>query len=543
MGIVCRQVRPRAVILPSLILLTLVLVVLATVLVETGTSSLRASTKEQSANQALYAAEAGIAAAVEEYDRLTKLEGDERTGKLSESGASYRVVILRNEDIGARRVYHDLLPADGLELPASTLYLLSVGRSENGTMRRAGALFRTGLEAIEVGVLSDRLVAKNSEFRAYDSASTLDPGATSQSESGLLASHRVDPYDETPEFELLDTQVEGGVYVAPHSTPTKGIHKSGNSKVTREGVLGGPIVLEDIVVPKGTSGNGESGAEGAEADTSGGGRLDPKDARGGNFRLGELVVKWSGFPVKVTFFEDDGDEIGMIPLSALQNKINNSVTASRNEKLVSNGDDEAVFWSSEGEFLFVDDGDIEGRGPVTGELLELLSLTGTGVTDVENPEVLGAGKEYGTVTITDTTPTLLEDGVIVIENLEISAGGKLQLPEGRKATIYVTGRLKVEGDNALLNSTKLPPNLKVFYTGVEPVKLSGGAQAYFTLIAPEADVLLQGEQADFRTKFYGALVGKTVGVENADFYFDVATKGIGTGAQGSSLRLLNRHRL
>ncbi|MFA5508225.1 MAG: PilX N-terminal domain-containing pilus assembly protein [Vulcanimicrobiota bacterium] len=49
----------QAVVLPSLVLVTMVLVVLATALLSSGTSSLRLSTFDQQSDQALYAAEAG----------------------------------------------------------------------------------------------------------------------------------------------------------------------------------------------------------------------------------------------------------------------------------------------------------------------------------------------------------------------------------------------------------------------------------------------------------------------------------------------------
>lgn len=85
--------------------------------------------------------------------------------------------------------------------------------------------------------------------------------------------------------------------------------------------------------------------------------------------------------------------------------------------------------------------------------------------------------------------------------------------------------------------------MKIYYTGTEPVTLAGGSEAYLTLIAPNAEILLRGDQQGVKTNFYGALVGQKVEVENANFLFDLSTKGIGTGARGYSLRLLNRHRL
>lgn len=529
-------------VLPALLMVTVILVILASTLVRSGTSSLRLATHEQHSDQALYAAEAGLAAAVEEYDRTSELDG-ERKGKLEENGSTYRVLVLENEDIAARAVHHELLPPEGVILPAGTMYLLSIGTSENGTSRRAGALFRTGLEAIEVGVLSDRLAASNSAFKAYDSSVNVDPGGAGKADSGLLASRRVDPMDTSAEFDLANSAVEGGVYVAPHSTTDQGIVKTGSTTVAREGVLSDPIALEEIVVPD-IAGNGSTSS--SDPGGSGGGTKAQKPVdqlQPSHFIEGELKVRWTN--TEVEFLKHENGQwltMNKMTVNSLQSLIDKAYSEDSEIWLADDSDDETLYFSPDGKlYLREDDGEIEESAPFSGDLKEVLNF-GSSKQDAENPDSLAGDKEYGTVKISDSTPTRLENGVMVIENLEITSGGKLELPADGKATIYVTGKLTVEGENALLNSSKLPPNLKIYYTGTDPVQLSGGSAAYFTLIAPDSDVLLKGEGAA-RTHFFGALVGKSVQVENADFFFDVATKGIGTGAQGFSLRLLNRHRL
>ena len=109
-------------------------------------------------------------------------------------------------------------------------------------------------------------------------------------------------------------------------------------------------------------------------------------------------------------------------------------------------------------------------------------------------------------------------------------------------TIYVTHSLSVEGEDALLNASRLAPNLKIYYTGEQDVNLSGGAHAFFTLVARDANISLKGPDG-IRTQFFGALVGKDLEVKNAAFHYDTATSGIGTGTSGTSLSLLHRHRL
>lgn len=536
--------RSRAVILPALLLITLVLVVLAGILVNTGTSSLRVATHEQNANQATYAAEAGLVITVEEYERALELKG-ERSGDLV-NGASYQVAVLKNDEPAARTVHHELLPPEGVRLPAGTMYLIALGRAQDGTTRKAGALFRTGLEAVEVGVLSRSLVSNNSEFHAYDSSAGTDPSVSLRPDSGLLASNRIDSADATPQFDLSDTLVDGAVYVAPNSLPSTAITKSGTTTVTREGVLSEPVVLEDIVIPAfDGDGMASTGGDGQDPEQGGqGGSIGS-----GSFTVGEMYVGWGGSPAQIEIYEMDfgglGSRIARLSLTEFQSRISTAESDNRKVLIGKSSGNEEVYWDpAKGELAFYEGGQYKSgdSGPLTGSLKEAV-VVGAGEKNKQDPDVLSNGKEYGTVKISDGTPTLLEDGVMVIENLEISAGGKIQLPEGRQSTIYVTGKLSVTGENAILNSTKLPPNLKIYYTGTEPVTLAGGSESYFTLIAPNSEILLRGEQEGVKTNFYGALVGQKVQVENANFFFDLATKGIGTGARGYSLRLLNRHRL
>lgn len=174
------------------------------------------------------------------------------------------------------------------------------------------------------------------------------------------------------------------------------------------------------------------------------------------------------------------------------------------------------------------------------------ALFSGGVSNVENPSTLENGR-YGTVTIDDGTPTELEDGTFVVKDLKITNGGQLKLGKvgetDKKAKIYVTGTIQVDGAEAIVNNTKLPPNLQIFYVGDDKVFLSGGSSAYFTLVAPHADIELKGMPGEQPTKFFGALLGKHVTVENAEFHYDTEAEEVGTGQDGSKIYLLNRHRL
>jgi hypothetical protein len=169
---------------------------------------------------------------------------------------------------------------------------------------------------------------------------------------------------------------------------------------------------------------------------------------------------------------------------------------------------------------------------------------GGGLPSVTNPTVLEPGF-YDTVTVNDNFDAPLSSaGTYVIKNLIIEEGSHLTLPDnGVNAKFYVTESLRIRGVNAIANATLKPPKVKVFYTGDEAVDLSGGSRSYFTLVAPDADIHLKSPFGEQATEFFGALVGDTVDVTNANFHFDTATSGIGTGTMGSAVSLIQRHRL
>ena len=69
-------------------------------------------------------------------------------------------------------------------------------------------------------------------------------------------------------------------------------------------------------------------------------------------------------------------------------------------------------------------------------------------------------------------------------------------------------------------------------------------RAYFTLIAPDAEITLSGGlEPETPTSFYGALLGSSVKVSNTNFYYDMAAEKVGTGSDGLDISLINRHRL
>lgn len=145
-------------VLPTLLLLATVLMALAAALVMSGSSSLRTTTFDQQSDIAMYAAETGLSRAAEEFTRTGQVQ-ESRRGIIEGTGAEFAVEVYSNDTDQPMAV------PGGPRIPASTMYLLAQGTSSNKITRRAGALFRTGLGAFQVGVISDTLRASRSKCR------------------------------------------------------------------------------------------------------------------------------------------------------------------------------------------------------------------------------------------------------------------------------------------------------------------------------------------------------------------------------------------
>lgn len=587
----------RGIVLPTLIMVTLILMVLANVLIGTGTNSLRLANLTHSSDQALFAAQAGLATVADEYSRTQAIKGLDPvshlvSGTLASTGTAYDVVVLKNDLLEPQKFTHPLLPSQGLELPPKTIYFLGLGYAENGPTRRAGALFKLQMGASNAGIISQRLWADNSNFTAYDSAKNSDPSKSQELNASILASYCTD-LSNPLQFDLSVCQVQGGVYVAPGSTTEAGIHKDDATSVSQSGVLKEPITLEEIKLPEVAKGadpsKGDVDDEPKDPDKAAPNVYITPDEGKGSF-----AIRWVGDPVtKVEFLTVTdgmpGEKIGDIPVESLRKVIDETPKADDQPLFNDDAVEDTVYygdpvsaknitWSPDrGGFRFYNGSEyVNSSGVYDGSGLDAIikgeSPGGPGddaddsdadlskgaqasVPNPVNPVTLEAGWQYETVTI-DSGTSLLVPGsgttpydsyVLVVKNLRISKGGILKLPasveagKSSKMTIYVTHELTIEGRDALANDTLLPPNLEVLYLGKNEVKLAGGSASYFSLTAPQATVSLSGESKDDRTSFHGCLIGREVKIHDADVYFDRATRGLGAGA--STLALLNQHRL
>lgn len=535
--------RQRAVVLPSLILLSLVLITLSAVLLTSGTSSLRSATRSQHYEQAYQAAEAGLVHAAETFTKLGAPDDfDQFKGELAASGSSYVVTVTKNPD-----PEKDLITPEGVTVPPRTSYFLSTGIASDKTECKVGALFTLGAGSFRAGVLANNIIASNSSFAAYNSLTSTAPTPL-LSGKGILTSNGSLVAGQ-PQFSLDKSSVEGMVYAAKGTSPSVQVRKLNGSTTEDDRALDKDIEIPEIKVPK--LERGKSGA----ADDDDGGEPDENipwttfhDWASAQYTVG------SGWKFKHRASD---------PVISIGQKSGNLTVKYHSETHVQ----------------------LSHGGPS-----QIVPLPTAPYPSVVDPGILKSGA-YGNVTINADDNFLEEGGVFVMKNLEITAGGKLTLDKDIPTTIYVTERLTVTGDDAIANTSAKPPNLKIYYVGDKDVNLEGGAHAYFTLVAPKANINLIGptpatpapvpevtpapgvdptpgadpspgvgatpgvdptpgmepppapDPITTTTTFHGALVGKVVTVRNAKFYFDIATDGIGEGVDNNTFSLISRHRL
>lgn len=569
----CRQRRSRAaMVLPALIMLVMVLVILSSVLVMNGTASLRTVRRGLDGEQAYLAAEAGIVQIAAKFARGQGIDKGQQIyrGELKGTDWTYEVTATVNTDgTKAQKT------VDGISIPPQTTYLRSVGISPDGELRRVvGALFTQGAGTFQAGVLAESVVAPagGSHFYAYDSTIDVVPNAASMASlsQAILASRKAAGAG-SPQFDFAsDTRVEGDVYLAPGTTAAPSQIVGVSSVLGVVGTLGKPIDLPTIKVPRvkrGVSGEEDGDAQDEWSD----GYVERLVAEGGG--LAGVAVYWDAAKAqwKVVHngrvFGSIGPEGGNVVMSA--------AGAVRQGRAGNDFEPHDIKFTGDRFEITDPTGNVKGdKG----------ALPARALSSVNNASELSAGA-YNKVAVEDGGTTELEaGGVFVMKDLEIEAGGQLKLAKDVATTIYVTGDLKIEGENAIANTTKVPSNLKIYYTGKgKDITFAGGSEAYFSLIAPDSNLHLIGPEAPTTpsdppidppadpqadpspsvdptptptpsadptptaptptTSFYGALIAKKVSVTRANFYYDVATGGIGQGTDVNTFYLINEHRI
>lgn len=172
-------------------------------------------------------------------------------------------------------------------------------------------------------------------------------------------------------------------------------------------------------------------------------------------------------------------------------------------------------------------------GP-SGDPSQVIDMTG-GSTITGDQSALTKEKDYPAVTtdvvsqgplsIGGNTTYTLASGTYHFSSLDIKGNGKLKLTG--EAVIYVSGSVSIAG-NGILTSGDSPPNLILYVTTADTVKISGNGDFFGGIYAPDSNVQVSGNG-----ELYGAVVSNNYHqAGNGGIHFDEAL--IDTGKTGQS---------
>lgn len=144
----------------------------------------------------------------------------------------------------------------------------------------------------------------------------------------------------------------------------------------------------------------------------------------------------------------------------------------------------------------------------------------TGTTSQSGSGKLAPGA-YDAISISGQRPATLHltGGDYYVNNL--SATGKGIIVIDGPTRLYIQSAMDLAGQ-AILNPSGIPANLQIFYDGTDPLTISGQAELYGVIFAPNADVTFSGSG-----KLFGAVAAKSVtATGNFTIHFDVALRDI-----------------
>lgn len=548
----------RGTVLPAIFAVLVILLFLVLAITQLGTTSLRQAAYFQQDDQALFASEAGLARAMAEYQATGELQGAESsgsqvmTGTVDTTGATYSVELYANSGPGMLDV-----PGGGA-IPPGTALLISEGVAPaKRSRRRSAILVQNGMGTVQVGSLSKSINAKNTQFFAYDSnresPGFVGLGVDPNSVLGAQAIIATNEGSGQP-IQLDNSKVNGDLLVGPGGNPEAQVLQVGDSSVGRVGVLTEAIEIPEIEVPSlpGEDEYGDPPEDRTYTPVPG----QPEHVTFNQYANGTIKIVNQCFTCQIFpdgTFEATESGTNKVTGNLKTGEVQHGTSQGRNFSVNIGPDSFKIGGHFHGieldssNNLLVDaptngNGDLWSDGSrmsFTADSWLADGIFRTVAPDETNPSEIETGY-YNDVVINAGETKLKDSTTMVIKNLTINNGGKLTLPEGTKdVTLYVTGKLKVSGLNAILNETRKAPELKIFYTGNAPVEVSGGAQTFMTLIAPDAKVKLKGDGSTF----FGALVSEELTLEDAEFYYDTATEGVGTGTDGTTMTVLAHQRL
>lgn len=447
----------------------------------------------------------------------------------------------------------------GIKIPPKSTLLRSTGTTREGVSRVSIALFRSSAGAFQVGALANSISGTDSTFDAYDSTAEtagytgLVPDPVSMvASSTILASNR----NSGTVVNLTGSTVDGAAYAGPGGSASQIVFDAA-STVGLTGTLAAPIEQPPITVPSMANGPSATPPNTANPKTvylkSPSGNTDtsitPPGSAGGPVVLthycltlkvypdGKFTAREGGSGSEIKGDIQDGNFTTVSPPSGGKPPL----TIRSYNPLDIRGNWHHVIYDPSTSSVAIDQRGIVSPAPAPtthSGLAPWIFYTAPAPAAV-SPATLQPGK-YDTVNVQGNITSLVDGGVYVVKNLKVDALGKIYLGAGfTNVKIFVTGNLNIDGAEAIVNDSRKPTALKIFYTGNNPVTLSGGSAAFASLYAPNADVTLSG----YDSAFYGAISCKNLSINSAKFHYDVATQGIGTGIDSSAFQLLARYHL
>ncbi|MBM3239456.1 hypothetical protein FJZ31_24450 [Candidatus Poribacteria bacterium] len=163
-------------------------------------------------------------------------------------------------------------------------------------------------------------------------------------------------------------------------------------------------------------------------------------------------------------------------------------------------------------------GEIIDNAGITLPPLNIPAFTPSG--NVNGSRTLADGIYYFNNITLSSHEVLETNGNVTIYCNSASFGGQSIIRVNGKLTFYCTGDFKLTG-GGLINTSQKPENFILYCTG-STVKLTGGAEFYGAVYAPNADINLNGG-----VTYYGAIVGKIVNVIGGPvIHYDEALKNV-----------------
>lgn len=194
----------------SVLALVLMIGVAATTL---SSSQLTISDSLVNSQQALYAAEAGLADGLVALTEDVDFDGYPDPVKLSGGTASYTVQVFDNRDGSLAGP----LP-NGIAVPAGLVYVLATGSANNGIERRMGGLVRVSASEALQGAVADQFsLSLGSYIDSYDSSTgPYDPTDPTNRTGGDIAINSESGYANLSG----NSHIYGTVYLHPALTPS-----------------------------------------------------------------------------------------------------------------------------------------------------------------------------------------------------------------------------------------------------------------------------------------------------------------------------------